>query len=98
MSDHVTDLLDYLDAGGCVCPKPAVWYDLWRTLPDRRWIGGGWEPAAPAILARWHATSDAEKRGLFRGHINWAERHGTLGSFDQAIRALEPDKWHRRAR
>ena len=90
------ELLAYLDAEAFVCPKPNVWYELWRTLPERRWIGGGWQPPAPMMLARWHATSDAEKRELFRDHLNWASEHGAFAPFAAAIHALGPQDWHRR--
>ena len=45
------------------------------------------------MLARWHASSDADKRVRFRSHIEWARTHGVLASFDEAVQALGPDEW-----
>ena len=91
--DGARGLLAYLDDKAYICPKPEAWFGLWRTLPERRWIGGGWEPAAPMMLAQWHASSDADKRVRFRSHIEWARTHGVLASFDEAVQALGPDEW-----
>ena len=78
---------------GRVCPMPMLWGRVWSELPDRRRRGGGWEPAAPLILAAWHETSNNQKRNRLIEHLRWAESHGVLNEVLTMLESASPDEW-----
>jgi hypothetical protein len=51
------ELLEYVGSNNRVCPQPQKWDELWKLLPDRKRVGGGWDPPLPLILAAWWHTS-----------------------------------------
>ena len=44
-------LIAYCRENSRVCPMPQRWNALWELLPNRKRVGGGWEPPLPLILA-----------------------------------------------
>lgn len=63
-------------------------------LPNRSSLGGGWEPAPPLILAAWHDTPALLKKLRLKGHLEWAEQHGSLDPVDKFLRELPEMDWH----
>lgn len=59
--DSSATLLAYCRENNRVCPKPGRWDDLWKLLPERQRVGGGWEPALPLILGAWNYSSNFER-------------------------------------
>ncbi len=72
---------------------PQRWTALWELLPDRKRVGGGWEPALPLILAAWHDTPGMQKMLRLAEHIEWATEHGALESVADFLRGLREDEW-----
>jgi len=66
---------------------------LWELLPDRKRVGGGWEPALPLILAAWHDTSYLMKILRLAEHIEWAAEHGALETVAVFLRDLREEDW-----
>ena len=62
-------------------------------LPDRRRLGGSWEPPLPLILAAWWQTPILPKVIRLREHLEYAERHGVLDRVDAFLRALPETEW-----
>jgi len=87
-------LLSYVNEGSRVCPMPVQWDELWQSLPDRRRVGNGWEPAAPLILAGWWASTNDDKRERLAYHIRWAFEHGAFEAADRFLRMLPTEHWH----
>lgn len=81
-------------SNGRVCPQPAHWNELWKLLPDRKRVDGGWDPPLPLILGAWASTSDAEKRERFELHLRWAAQHGALQQVADYLNTLQPGNWH----
>ena len=77
-----------------VCPVPAKWNELWKTLPDRVRVGSGWQPALPLILAAWHHTSNLDKMMRLADHIAWAQDHGVIDKVSAFLRDLPENEWH----
>jgi len=77
-----------------VCPQPQRWNELWEMLPDRKRKGGGWEPAAPLILAAWWDTPAVLKMVRLREHIEWAAKHGCLDQIHSFLCGLPEHEWH----
>lgn len=94
MSTRQELLLEFVATNGRVCPQPPAWNALWELLPARRRKGGGWEPAAPLILAAWWETTDAAKRDRLRDHIEWAAQHDVLDVVEAFLRRLPEEQWH----
>jgi hypothetical protein len=88
------ELLTECTRDGRVCPMPPIWGQLWEMLPERRWVGEGWNPPLPLMLIDWCDSSDAEKRGRFHSHLRWAADHGSLDAVARAISAMKPQDWH----
>jgi hypothetical protein len=86
-------LIAYCRENSRICPMPQQWNKLWELLPDRRRVGGGWEPALPLILAAWHDTSGMQKMLRLAEHIEWAAEHGALGSVAVYLRGLSEEDW-----
>jgi hypothetical protein len=59
----------------------------------RRLPSGGWEPAAPLILAAWDCTMPIEKQLRFKEHVQWASDHGQIDGIGQFLRSLPESKW-----
>lgn len=72
---------------------PSHWKALWEMLPNRKRVGGGWEPALPLILAAWHDTPVLLKMVRLKEHIDWAEKHGVLDEVDKFLRSLSESEW-----
>lgn len=89
----VEALVRYSQENGRVCPVPARWDDLWQMLPERRRVGGGWEPALPLILAAWSSTPALLKILRLREHVQWAADHGALRMVDGFLRSLPESDW-----
>jgi hypothetical protein len=66
---------------------------MWELLPNRKFLGVGWEPALPMILAGWSA-SDQSKRERLEEHIEWAEKYGALQEVAAHLRSLREEDWY----
>lgn len=86
-------LLSYVQEHERVCPMPNRWNSLWELLPNRRRVGGSWDPPPPLILAAWSFSSALDKRIRLIGHIHYAEANGTLAEVDRFLRALPESQW-----
>lgn len=93
MSESAESLIAYCRENSRVCPMPQRWNALWESLPDRKRVGGGWEPALPLILAAWHDTPGMLKMLRLAEHIEWAAEHGALESVAIFLRGLREDEW-----
>ena len=91
--NSVQSLKAYCAENNRICPIPRRWNKLWELLPNRRRVGGGWDPPAPLILAAWHETVGLEKMLRLATHIEWADRHGALESVAVFLRTLREDEW-----
>jgi len=76
-------LLEYVWQNGRVCPHR--WHALWKMLPGRRQIGGGWQPPLPLILAASYAPATLKMKRL-EEHIRYADAHGVLVKVDRYLR------------
>jgi hypothetical protein len=90
---RLEELLAFAHSDGRVCPQPTQWKKLWELLPGGRRVGGSWDPPPPLILAAWHVSSDAAKRGRLAEHIRYAASHGVLSEVDAYLRGLGPLEW-----
>lgn len=86
-------LLEYARAEGRVCPMPMKWNELYEMLPDRRRMGGGWEPPLPLILGAWWYASATEKQERLALHLRHASTHDVFDQVDAFVRNLRPDEW-----
>jgi hypothetical protein len=94
VSEHPLDtLLRLCCSNNRVCPLPIPWNDLWELLPAKKRMGGGWEPAAPLILAAWAHTSSEQKRARLHEHLLWAEQHDALIAVGKFLGELDEDQW-----
>ena len=93
MSDTVESLIAYCKENGRVCPLPMHWHRLWEMLPNRTFLGVGWEPSLPLILGGW-SSPDLAKMLRLAEHIEWAEKHGALDDVAAFLRGLCEDDWH----
>ena len=87
------DLLVYVAKDGRVCPMPMRWQEFYEMLPNRRRVGGGWEPELPLILAAWHDTPALSKILRLREHLEWAAANGVLAEADAFLRGLPESDW-----
>src|SRR5207247_9149193 len=87
------NLIAYCRENSRVCPKPDRWNALWGLLPDRKRVGGGWEPPLPLILAAWHDTPSMFKMLRLAEHIEWAAKHDALESVAAFLRNLREEEW-----
>lgn len=94
MDDTAATLLAYCSEKGRVCPQPKWWNAIWEMLPERRQVGGGWQPPAPLVLGAWHYSSNLEKMLRLAEHIDWADQHGDLQSIAALLRGLPENEWH----
>ncbi|NQV32391.1 MAG: hypothetical protein HQ515_06835 [Phycisphaeraceae bacterium] len=86
-------LLNYVRENGRVCPKPPLWNDLWKMLPNRIREGSGWHPPLPLILAAWYETSDMEKAERLELHIRYAYEKTAIAVVDNFLRNLDEESW-----
>ncbi len=93
MNDSTEGLIAYCRENSRICPMPQRWNALWELLPDRKRVGGGWEPAPPLILAAWHDTPYLMKMLRVAEHIEWAAEHGALEKVAAFLRGLREDEW-----
>jgi hypothetical protein len=73
-----------------VCPRPALWTQLYQLLDGER------HPhlQAPPVQAwLWPKLSGLQKRLRFREHVEWAERHGRLEQVARFMGALAETDW-----
>jgi hypothetical protein len=96
VSESAESLIAYCRENSRICPVPERWDALWKMLPERRRVGGGWEPPLPLILAAWHDTPDMLKMLRLREHVEWAAEHGALDSVAGYLRGLREDDWFHR--
>jgi hypothetical protein len=96
MSDSAESLLAYCRESSRICPMPQRWNALWELLPDRKRVGGGWEPALPLILAAWDSTPYVQKMLRLAEHIEWAADHDALESVAVFLRGLSEEDWFHR--
>jgi hypothetical protein len=94
MMETAESLIAYCREGGRVCPMPRHWTTLWEMLPERRLIGGGWEPSLPLILAAWDETPAMPKMHRLSEHIKWAEKHNALDTVAAFLKRLSEEEWH----
>lgn len=90
----LNDTLALVKSNARVCPQPQKWNQLYDSLPNRRRVGNGWEPAVPLILAAWWDTSDIAKIGRLQEHIEWAAQHGALNKVHEFLASLGECDWH----
>lgn len=90
----IQDLIDYCRKNNRVCPMPNKWSELYELLPDKKRVGGGWEPALPLILAAWYETPALAKMLRLAEHIKWAANHGVLDEVESFLRGLQEDDWY----
>ena len=93
MSESAKSLIAYCRENSRVCPMPQRWNTLYELLPNRKRVGGGWEPALPLILAAWHETPAMLKMLRVAEHIEWAAEHGALETVATFLRGLREDEW-----
>ena len=91
--ETVESLIAYCRENDRVCPQPVAWDRLWKTLPDRKQLGTGWQPALPLILAAWHDTPAMLKMLRLAEHIQWAETHAALAPVSKFLRELSEAEW-----
>lgn len=87
------DLLEYSRSEGRVCPQPQRWNELWDLLPERRRVGGGWEPPLPLILGAWWETTSSEKADRLSLHLAYAAANGIIDKVDAFLRSLTESEW-----
>ena len=63
-------------------------------LPNRKRVGGGWQPSVPLILAAWYDTPAISKMLRVAEHIEWAANHGVLDDVSRFLRELGEQDWH----
>ena len=93
MNESAESLIAFCREHSRVCPIPPRWNALWELLPERKRIGGAWEPSLPLILAAWHDTPAMLKMLRLAEHIEWAAAHGALESVAAFLRDLREDEW-----
>jgi len=58
-----------------VCPRPAVWHEVYRRC-DQAWSESGRcgePPPAPLILSGWAFSSDVDKQERWQALLRWSE-------------------------
>ncbi len=93
LTESAESLLTYCRENARVCPMLKRWSALWELLPDRRRVGGGWEPPLPLILAAWHDTPGMLRMLRLAEHIEWAAAHGALEAAPAFLRGLREHEW-----
>jgi len=92
--ETIESLWAYCTAEKRLVPMPFEWSKLHGMLKGVRQLpNGGWEPAAPLILAAWHCTMPIEKQLRLKEHIQWAHDHDQLDQVGRFLRSLPEQKW-----
>lgn len=92
--ETMEELWAYCTSNRRLVPLPPEWAKLHGMLKGARQLpSGGWEPAAPLILAAWEFTMPIEKQLRFQEHIEWARDHCQLDEIGRFLRALPESKW-----
>ncbi len=65
-------------------------------LPDKRRVGGSWDPPPPLILAAWHEASDRQKMHVFHGHLRYAYMCGVHEEVAKYLDSLDETQWYHR--
>ncbi len=94
MTETAINLVAYCRENKRVCPLPQLWNEFWETLPNRKRVGGSWEPSLPLILAAWYDTPSMLKMHRLQEHIEWADHHGGIEKADAFLRGLREEDWH----
>ena len=89
----LTETLEVAQINDRVCPQPQRWKALYALLPDKKRAGGGFEPAAPLILAAWWETSALQKSIRLKEHIEWASDHDCLDEVHKFLTDLPESEW-----
>ena len=58
-----------------VCPRPAVWHEIYRRC-DQAWSESGRcgePPPAPLVLSGWAFSSDVDKQERWQALLRWSE-------------------------
>jgi hypothetical protein len=93
-NEKLEALLAYVQAEGRICPKPQLWNELWKMIPNKQRVGSRWEPPLPLILAAWSHSTGLEKMLRLEEHIMYAAKHGVLDEVDHYFRQLSRNDWH----
>ena len=86
-------ILDEATKNNRVCPQPQKWQALYYLLPGTTRVGGGYQPAAPLILASWWGTPPKQKMNRLREHIEWAADHEGLELIHRFLVDLPESNW-----
>lgn len=89
----VTQLIEYCQSNGRICPLPDLWNQLWEMLPDKRRCGATWVPAPPLILAGWSSSAPLAKAVRLQEHIQWAYEGNELTRISDFLRSLPESAW-----
>jgi hypothetical protein len=76
-----------------ICPQPDKWNELYKLLPNRNMVNGGWEQALPFILAAWWDTSGIIKQIRLKAHIERANEHECLDVVCRYLECLSEKDW-----
>ena len=91
--ETATQLIEYCQSDGRICPLPDHWNQLWEMLPDKRRSGATWVPAPPLILAAWSSSDPLAKAARLLEHIEWANKHNDMDRVAEFLRALPESAW-----
>ena len=73
-----------------ICPKPQQWNKLWEIIQSKT----DEKILAPLILAAWWETTDEEKLGRFKYHLNSVEKLNLLNEVLIFLQTLNETDWH----
>lgn len=91
-ASQLSDLIQFIQTEGRVCPLPQYWDKLWKMLPEKNDVGLRLSP--PLILAAWWYSSNTAKMARLREHIEFADKMGRLNEVDSYLRMLPLSCWH----
>jgi len=73
-----------------ICPKPQQWNKQWEIIQSKT----AEKISAPLILAAWWETTDEEKLGRFKYHLDYAERLNMINEVQIYLQSLNETDWH----
>jgi len=73
-----------------ICPQPQKWNKVWEIIKSKT----DERVALPLILAAWWETTDEEKMGRFKYHLEFAERLTVLNEVQIYLQSLSESDWH----
>jgi len=82
--------MDELLINNRICPKPQQWNKLWKIIQSKT----DEKISAPLILAAWWETTDEEKLGRFKYHLDTAENLNLLNDVQIFLQTLNETNWH----